>query len=259
MADIQPTEIQKQTDQVIANFRRNIDSVRGLLHFDKVILDFAILQAGELRDKLERHHGLNNPHLLPDRMIQVLKQVRENASLRPKYEAIDNQCLVLLVSHFTSAIREMFANCLPIAIASEKAIEARKQEIRITLGDLQVINFQILDYLGEIVATQKDISFQDMQSIHRSFQTYFGFAMPKNRITNNIIMAQASRHAIVHADATVDDKLMRQVADAQPRDLAPNPQLGQPIRLTATDVELAANSMIDYMHGLAEKMIRSLE
>ena len=62
-----------------------------------------------------------------------------------------------------------------------------------------------------------------------------------------IILAQAYRHAIVHADSRVDERLLKQIATAEPRQLKKSVTVGAEISFTEDEIELAGNSMCKYI------------
>lgn len=96
---------------------------------------------------------------------------------------------------------------------------------------------------ADLLIAQHGISFQDMQSIRRAFEKHLSVAIERSSELNDIIMGQAGRHVIVHAGGVIDNKMMRQVASAQPRALLPTPKLGEHIRFQPSDVRLLAASM----------------
>src|SRR6478672_7606555 len=82
-------------------FAENLRLVQQLIDFDHVVLDTAITNMARLQQELDSR----NAHAA-DRIgntVQVLRNLRANDSMRRHYSAIYNQCLVLIVSHFSSA------------------------------------------------------------------------------------------------------------------------------------------------------------
>jgi hypothetical protein len=71
---------------------------------------------------LERHREklvnatIDRPGLLPDALISVLRNIKRNESLKAHYQALYNQWLVLLVSYFGSAVRDLFVDAAAAAI-----------------------------------------------------------------------------------------------------------------------------------------------
>ena len=53
-----------------------------------------------------------------------------------------------------------------------------------------------------------------MQSVSRSFKKWLGYAPARDERTNDIIVGQAARHAIVHANAVTDERFVSQVRGA---------------------------------------------
>ena len=200
------------------NFRKHLESVRKLMNFDRDLIDFALQMVGDLRDRL-RNAGFDNPLLNADGTLTALKQVRQNDSLRPRYETIFNQSLVLLVSYFASTMHELFADALRIAALTDEDSALFREEVKLSIRELRDSAVDFPSALPDILIKAKDISFQDMQSIGRAFSSYVNLSVPRDSSTNDIIMAQACRHVIVHAGGIVGERFMRQVANAVPRSI----------------------------------------
>jgi hypothetical protein len=120
-------------------------------------------------------------------------------------------------------------------------------ELKITVGDIAEPDVNVPDFIVDRLIQSKGVSFQDMQSISRSFERFTGFLPPKSNHVHNIILGQAARHAIVHAGSRVDERFLGQVVNASPRDVMPIPTLGEEIQLEREDVERIAVSMEHYL------------
>lgn len=241
--------IGQQIRRIKETFFDNLKSVEELINFDKIVLNFAILHLDELAEKLKTHHKLDNPHLSVDKTLQMLKNIRENNSLEINYKRVFNQCLVLLVSYFSSTVREVFQSAIDEALVLRNFDTINKTQLSLTLFDLQN-DVEKTRSIGDLLATQKDISFQDMQSIARTFQEYFSIEIEKNQNTNNIILAQACRHAIVHSGSRVDRKLVNQVSKAIPRTVKLDIELGSEILFNQEEISLISESMKQYLEDL---------
>lgn len=222
------------------------------MNFDRDVLDLAIGNLRELRDKLVRHHKLDNPQLTAERVIQILERIRTNDSLRARYETIFNQALVLLVSYFGSSVQDLFRRGVREALASQADSQLLRENLRITLRELRDANFDLRDLAPDLLVQSKDISFQDMQSIARAFTDYLGIKIEKNAVVNDIILGQACRHVIVHSGGVADDRLLRQVADAAPRNVKVALSSGEVIQFSDSEVISVAQSMMKYIEGTAQ-------
>jgi hypothetical protein len=110
---------------------------------------------------------------------------------------------------------------------------------------------------ADLLIAQHDISFQDMQSIRRAFEKHLDVRIERDAGLNDIIMGQAGRHAIVHAGGIIDNKMIRQVAGAQPRALMPAPKLGEHIRFQPSDIRLLATSMTACVASIVESLTQA--
>jgi hypothetical protein len=69
----------------------------------------------------------------------------------------------------------------------------------------------------EFLPASEKLSFQDMKSIGRAFKLLLAEDLPRDTRINNIIVAQACRHAVVHAEGVVNGRLLNEIRDADPR------------------------------------------
>ena len=234
-------------------FKKNVEAVHRLIEFDRVVLDSCITQISNLADRLEaRGFAKTHPTLGADKTLQSLKNIRQNDSLRPHYAEMFNQSLVLLVSYFGLSIRDLFKGCFTCVLQSGKLGKLGKFDVKVSLADLQIGIDDFPGKLADIFVAQKEISFQDMQSIGRAFDEYLGFKPEKDKSVNNLILAQACRHVIVHSGSKADAKLLKQIADAKPRDLKENLTAGQKIQFEPAEIRLVGESMVIYMRGLGD-------
>lgn len=225
-------------------FYKNSDSVKELMNFDRVILDFCISQIDCLNTNLKEVAKINNPMLLVDRTLLALQGIREHDSMRNQYEPIFNQCLVLLVSHFTVALEDFFKSAIDVLISKNKfGVFEKDESIKISLNELITTNFDLTNNFGELLLKKKEISFQDMQSTNRAFFQYLNYTIPTDSNLNNVIFAQASRHTIVHSSAIADDKFIHQIRNILPRDIKQGIRKNEKIKMTPDEIILIDNSM----------------
>jgi hypothetical protein len=97
------------------------------------------------------------------------------------------------------------------------------------------------------------------KSIGRAFDQYLGFKPQRNNHVNNIILAQACRHAIVHNGSKADVKLLKQIADAKPRDLKQTLSSDQKIQFEPSEIKLIGESMKHYMRALGVGLRKQLD
>jgi hypothetical protein len=246
-------------------FENNQQSVRQLVNFDRILLDFCIMQVESLEGRLRTNEEirLTNVIFLPTNTITALKNIRQNDSMRSQYESIFNQCLVLSVSHFSSTIHSIFKQAINHACCGcPELLKASSEDIKISFDELKSHHFDLTDSLGDLILKKKDISFQDMQSTHRAFKTFLDIDIEKDAHTNNIIVAQAARHSIVHALGQADEKFFKQIKDAFPRDLKGEIQNEQSIKFMTLEIESVQYSMKVYVdrliNNLNEKIVKSI-
>jgi hypothetical protein len=246
----------KSADEILASFDANREAVRRLTRIDEGVIQFAVehIRAHEKQLKAALSDlGKRLPERLSgERTIRMLEQVRENKSLQPEYEIMFNQAVVLLVSHFASALHDLFRYFFQLRITEGRAEAALSEEIKISFRRLRELDWDVRSNAADLFLSTQDISFQDMQSVSRSFKKWLGFAVTRDECTNNIILGQAARHAIVHAGARTDERLVSQVRGAAPRKLKPEVEIGTPLSFTPAEIEILAESMRSYLKLLRD-------
>ena len=80
---------------IVLAFDKNVDQIGALMNFDQEVQDHAIRIVEELRKAMELRHSEST---LLDNGLMLLRNVRSNESLRPRYTHVRNHCVVLLVS-----------------------------------------------------------------------------------------------------------------------------------------------------------------
>lgn len=239
----------------LESFEKNLESVRKLMNFDRDVQDMAITSIEELHENLVNKQGITNEQLNGRRTLDILKGIRENDSLRSRYKIIFNQAVVLLVSYFGSAVSDCFR------LATQMAIESRDKRLldeELTLGIKELVDRgdQIGEVLGDLLIQKKDISFQDMQSIHRAFKKHFDIIIEKDETVNNIILGQACRHCIVHEGGRVNTRIVRQVENAKPRHLKPEINENEQLEFSTAEVDELGDYMKNYISGLQSRITR---
>ncbi|MGC1174089.1 hypothetical protein [Polaromonas sp.] len=239
---------------VLETFENHVGSVHRLMNFDRDVLSFAIESIEELQERLTQHHRLDNPQLTAARTLQMLRGYREHDSLRPRYKTIFNQALVLLVSYFGSAVHDVFRVGVSAALTSERDSPLLREQLKISFAELKEANFDLRTRAPDLLVNAKDISFQDMKSIARAFKENLGVEIERTPMVNEIILAQACRHVIVHTGALADDALVRQLSGAHPRMLKPKIVSGELVEFTPEEVTSAAAAMVAYLRDLELKL-----
>jgi len=242
-----------EAKKILDQFKENVSSVNRLANFDRVVLDYSIKSIEDLQARL--NVKFKNESLLASGTLKQLKTIRKHDSMRGQYQEIFNQCVVLLVSYFGSTVSDIFNYSVTSNISDLIDQKAFTEEFKFSPKELSDYNFNLRDQIGEIIITKKGISFQDMKSINRAFRDFLNIDIRKNKTVNDIILGQACRHIIVHSGSIVDNKMMKQIADAKPRDLKPEIKLKTKVVFNFDEIEILAMSMQKYL----ETVIGNLE
>jgi hypothetical protein len=123
------------------------------------------------------------------------------------------------------------------------------------LDELRVLNFNLSASIGDLIIKKKNISFQDMQSTLREFESYFGFRTEKTEDLDNVIFGQAARHAVVHSLSIADDKFINQVSDAKLRTIKKEISQNDDLKFTIEELEQLAYSCKRFFRELVDGII----
>jgi len=239
--------VRNHLNQVKSNFADNVAIVEKLMNFDEAIAYFCLSVLKKTDEGLESIEYDKHPSFSVKPMIKQIENIRKNDSLQPNYEIMFNQCVVLLVSYFGSAIEDLFRVALQNKIDNKELGKLDDEEIKLTVGQLVYDKNNIVD----LFISKKDISFQDMQSIARAFKQYIGTdEISRDKVVNNIILSQACRHCIVHDGSTVNKKVIDQLKSANPRELKTDIKINEAIRFNEEEIKIIIPSMMQYVDRL---------
>lgn len=251
--------MKSRINTLVKVFSDNVAGVHKLIHFDRDVLDMAIKNIQDLSERLKQHHKLDNPHLSAANVLKSLENIRSNESLRNRYQIIFNQAVVLLVSYFGSVVEDLFKAGVDVMLERETDSDLLREDIKLNFRELKDASWNLREIAADLLVEKKDLSFQDMQAISRAFKSYLGVTIKKDTCVNNIILAQACRHVIVHAGGVTNDRLIRQVANATPRNLKTSITKGDHIHFSPEELEILSKNMEMYVQSLASKIHAILE
>lgn len=258
-----------QLKKIEVNFNRNIEYVKSLMHFDTMVIGIAIDSLEALVDKLKNLHRIDNPNLTAEKTLNILTNIRDHDSLKSSYYTMYNQCIVLLVSYFSSTIEEIFKVSLNTLLKKKyekmeeddtKDNKSSKKTITLTLSEIIKNNYNLQEKFSELfLSKNNEISFQDMQSISKAFLQYLDINIDQDEDVNNIILGQQSRHIIVHSGCVIDDKLINSVQEAIPRRVKLEIKRKEIIQFIPEEIEIISISMEKYIKKLIEKINKKCE
>ena len=97
---------------ILNSFTISVKSVYQVASFDRILLETTIQLLESLNTRLRDDHGIDNPLLTATKALENLRSIRQNDSLRPRYQEIFNQCGVFArVPLYGSAYRPIQCRC----------------------------------------------------------------------------------------------------------------------------------------------------
>lgn len=237
---------------IAATFVENARDVERLIDFDRDVVDIMIMSLeGLKKDVPPQFHSFAGRI---DRAALVIRNIRDNDSLKSKYGTVCNQAVVLLVSHFSSAVGDIFRKAVSAALDREGNETLFNEELKLTFREIKDKNWNLKTSAGDLLIAKKDLTFQDMQSTVRAFESYIGVQIIKDQRANNIILGQAARHVIVHASARVTERMVKQVSRASPRTLKQELELDAALVFTKEEVLELKSEMVSFVEELVGKL-----
>jgi hypothetical protein len=245
--------------EIESRLETQLTSVKDLSNFDRKITDLCTNHLEQLNSRYRSApFKTTNQVYLCENTIGVIKNIRTNDSLRMHYNTMHNQCIVLAVSFFTSAISDIFR--YSVQKSSEVGtLPASNEDIKLSIKELQDLSFNLTHHVADIILKKKDISFQDMQSTVRVFESYLSIKIPKDEVCNDIILAQASRHSIVHNHSIADEKFMNQIKNAKPRSIKQDFSPNEPFYYTGSEIEFVTFAMLLFVQNLISQIQDALK
>jgi hypothetical protein len=247
--------VSKHYQSILNSFKSQTKKILSIPEFDRDILEPIISSLNELDNDL-KGQGIDNRKLRPYFALTLLNNLYDRGHERAKYKPILNQCVVLLVSYFGSAISDIFQVGINNLVVKPSKLNSKMQktELKFNLKELADYKFDLKDLIGELLVKKTDISFQDMQSIYRVFDQSFGIKIEWDVKVSNIILSQALRHVIVHNSEVIDEKCLNQLRNAESRTIKKNINLDEKVSFIIDDVTTIATSMVEY----SEKLVSML-
>ena len=239
-------------EKSVTGFEENVKFVLDLAQFDELVVTYAIRRVEIVQERCRKHNV--DPYWDVHKELEQLKNIRKNASTQSSYEHIFNQCVVLLVSYFGSAVSDICTASINEFLSRGKSTaKLTAEKLQFTVDELFTMG-SCGEHIGELLVNKKGISFQDMQSIHKAFKDYCNVDLKRDKDVNNIIVGHACRHIIVHDGATVNDKCRGQVAKANPRTLKKNLKDDEHVQFDVEELKILSKSMSSYMGTLTGKL-----
>lgn len=241
-----------QNDPIVI-FRKNLADVDRLVNFDKEVLQVVTVTMEDLHNRLKGTFA--SDQMNGGRALAIIRGIRDNESLQTKYAAIFNQAIVLLVSHFSSTLGDLFRHAVNEKLSESGDSLLLSEEIKITFSELREKDWNLKSTAADLLIAKHDFTFQDMGSTVRAFDKFIGIKLERDVVMNNIITTQACRHVIAHASGRVNARTLKQVSNATPRTLKPHFTMDELLQFSPTEIESVRQDMLTFVEKLSMKLV----
>lgn len=231
--------------------RTNLEGVADLVHFDRLVVQNAETALATVRDNLDKGgFAKNHPSFNVEGALKSVRNIGAAGSLKPTYERMHNQCVVLLVSYFESGIRDLFLERLSAALPTRQPEQLEEHKLQITVSDLLRVDTDTIATM--IVEQEKGLSFQDMKSMGRAIEKYLGYLPPFDAVSKTIAYGQACRHVIVHNGANVDPKFDERTGKLKPNEFTVEPHVDSRVQFNPDQIATLSGAMMRYAERVSE-------
>jgi len=182
-------------------------------------------------------------------IIRALEGIHSD-SLRSTYKIVYNQCCILAVSALSAVLENFFIEHANKNFSSINQDALGK--IKVSLAELSELNYETKENIGNIIL-EKDstVTFQDLQSIKRSFNTYLNIQASLDAETQNkIIFYQQCRHVLVHGGGRIDKKFVDRLESLNAN--LKEYKVGQRVQLFVTDWRDIKKAFVVLVENLTE-------
>lgn len=218
-------------------------------------MDFCLEHLTTLNERLKTGAPkINNPYYLADNAIQVLENIQKHNSFTKHYSVIYNQCLVLLVSHFTLTVEKIFTTVLKHQYSNNLLTKNAKNQIQLTLDEMDEVN-ENPSLLKKLLVTKKKLTFQNFSNVLKSFENFLGIKIENDQKLDDIKFAFESRHLIVHSLSVVDEKFLKNCYSIKNRNIKKIIEIDQHIKFSKSELEFIKFSMLLFIEDLVEKLV----
>lgn len=236
--------------EIKLRFNKSLAYVNELLTFDETIQKVCISALNQIKRALK---SINPLHSV-DNQITMLSDIRNNGSLDKYYGVMHNQCVVLLVSYFTSAIEDVFIVGLADRIANNSFPESGKYKL--SINDMLDIQAQATpEAIASLIVRRSDgVNFQNMKSIIRSCNDYLNIDIKKDALHDTIAVAHICRHSIVHSGAIARQDTITQIQNYKSSSIQRNIMLDSNIQFSHTEVTKVSESMKKFINTVIDNI-----
>jgi hypothetical protein len=236
----------------ITIFQKNLADVDRLVNFDKEVLQVVTVTIEDLHNRLKGSFA--SDQMNGGRALAIVKGIRDNESLQTKYAAIFNQAVVLVVSHFSSTLGDLFRRAVNEKLTGTGDSPLLAEEVKITFSELREKDWNLRSTAADLLIAKHDFTFQDMGSTVRAFDKFIGVRLERDVVMNNIITTQACRHVIAHASGRVNARTLKQVMGATPRTLKPHLAINEQLQFSPAEIESIRKDMLAFVERLNTKL-----
>jgi hypothetical protein len=239
-------------ETIHSRFTDNLERTIQISELNKLIIDFA-------KNALRSLGKIQNPRTganAAQNQIDSFDRLSSSPRIKELLPIVYGQQVVLFVSSFEAYLKELVRFIGNNYIGLIKWPEGSSGKV--DLASLSKSNLTIGDLILAILE-QHDISFQDLQATKRFFKNYMDLEVGLGiEYENNLILAAAIRHTVIHSGGIIDTKFIKQIRslDKATKDLYKE---GDSIEISEDTVIELRDSFINFSKNLQNVLSNEVE
>lgn len=240
-------------DKLLINFLSRIEDITNIEGVNQELVEIFKNNLATIEKDIQatgQFGGLLNKIKTQKKMLD---QVKLLSQLKPKYEILREQSVVLVVGAFEVFISDIFRE---IANHDPGYFVWPEKDKKISIG---IESFTPTFTLGDAIIAHlanKQFSFQDLKSMLRAVKDYLGVEFDvSDDIRKNIIFGTSCRHIIVHNISIVDKQFLLQIRELENL----NYKEGNEIKLEDKNIENIKDAITSFANELVQLLQQRYE
>jgi len=198
---------------ILADVEERIDDIHAIGDVNEDLVKIAVSNLEVLKKDLQATRGNLGILQKVERQLKTYEQVAKIPQLASKFPIIREQMIVLMIGALEVFISDIYLN---IANKNPEFFYWKDEKEKISFEpSLLMDGFTFGDiFIGHL--KNKGYSFQDLQSVLRSFEVYCGIEITLDDESRDVlILGAASRHIIVHNRSKIDLPFIKQIRNTR--------------------------------------------
>jgi len=246
-------------EEIVNLYKKLESSIKEIDELTNIGLDVSNICISMLINLQEKHKEIaacKEYSSKIDNVIETIKTIKDNPSLKEKYKILYGESLVLVVSRFESFMSDLFR--IMIDYYPRKITWPEKGKIGIEVSLLNYSNQTVGDLV--VKALKGDISFQDLKSTLSFLANYLNIKkeLLEEGEREKIIFSQATRHIIIHNNYKIDGAFLKQLSKTKFYDVLKD-EIGKKISIDSDTYITSRKIFLKFADAIVKEILAKNE